>query len=96
MHNLFAVLESRIQPDMIDEVIEVCGIKKLSEVVDIVPTPDMVEPSKNMKLYFSRIIPYLQQYLMAKYGDVYHELELIKTKQMLKDAKFFQVNFRSC
>ncbi|XP_053402751.1 uncharacterized protein LOC123550539 [Mercenaria mercenaria] len=84
------VFDSQRHQEWIDEVVEVCGIKKLSEVLDIEPTPDMIEPCKDLQLYFSKIIPYIQQYLMARYSDVYQELEQIKTKDMLKDAKFFQ------
>lgn len=82
-----------MQPEMISVVIDVCGIKRLSEVVDIRPTPEMIEPCVKLQAYFSQIVSVVQQYLAAKYEDVYQQLEQMNTKQMLADAKFYQVRY---
>jgi hypothetical protein len=87
----FKASGSSIQSDMIDIVIEVCGVKKLSECVDLTPTPEMILPCPEMQKYFSQIVPVLQQYLLAKYPDVYKDLDETSIKKTFKDAKFYQV-----
>ncbi|XP_045191511.2 uncharacterized protein LOC123548375 [Mercenaria mercenaria] len=86
------IIESRVKPDMIDVVIEVCGIKKLSEAVDIKPTPEMIEPCLPLQAYFSQIVSPIQQYLMVRFDKIYQQLELCNTKEMLAEAKFYQTS----
>lgn len=76
---------------MINLVIEACGIKKLSEVVDVRPTPDMVSPCLQLQDYFSQITPALQQYLVAKFEEVYQSLEQMNMRDILANARFYQV-----
>lgn len=77
---------------MIDFVTQMCPIKKLSDVVNKATVPTMIEPCDKLQIYFHKVVPAIQQVLMARFETVYLQHDQINTQQVLASAKFYQVS----
>ena len=79
------------QKEMMDLLTDVCGVKKLSECITKQIMSSSEDPCPSQQDYFHVIIPIIQQYLMARYKDVYRNCQLKNTKELFQDAEFYQV-----
>ncbi|KAL3859496.1 hypothetical protein ACJMK2_009715 [Sinanodonta woodiana] len=75
--------------EMVQLFLEICGVKKLSECVEMHHTTELVQECPQLQLYIHQIISTLQQYLASRYPSIYQTHD--KMKDVLKDSRFFQV-----
>ncbi|KAK3589090.1 hypothetical protein CHS0354_017428 [Potamilus streckersoni] len=69
--------------------LEICGVKKLSECVDMEDITDFLQECPQLQLYLHEIISTLQLYLASRYREVLNRHDRIK--DVLKSSKFFKV-----
>jgi len=51
----------------------------------------MLMPCPTIQEYFHNVVPHIQKFLLARFDDVHQELQQMNTKEMLRDATFYQV-----
>ena len=78
-------------PTDIETALQACEIKKLSEIVSTEPAPNMLMPCPTIQEYFHNVVPHIQKFLLARFDDVHQELQQMNTREMLRDATFYQV-----
>ncbi|KAL3859494.1 hypothetical protein ACJMK2_009713 [Sinanodonta woodiana] len=79
----------RDNKEMVQLFLEICGVKKLSECVEMNHTTELAQECPQLQLYIHQIISTLQWYLTCKYPEVIQRHD--KMKDALKSSKFFKV-----
>ncbi|KAL3859495.1 hypothetical protein ACJMK2_009714 [Sinanodonta woodiana] len=75
--------------EMVQLFLEICGVKKLSECVEMADTTEFFQECPQLQLYIHKVISTLQRYLASRYSLVFQSHDRIK--DILKSSKFFKV-----
>jgi len=77
--------------DAVNSFLEICSVRKLSEVIQQEAITEMFSTCPTLQTYLHHAVPLIQRFLYTNYEEVYKGHGSENTRQVLFDMQFVQV-----